>query len=617
MTSRGVRGKEYQEAFIKDMRTYLEPRYAARNTRINEIWRRRKNAWGAPAAQGGRWPELPGNFKDQITAFQAPFIGDVIRRAQAIIAAKLPKAEVIPGLGHGVEAQANADHRELWFNQGAYPKMQEREDTYAMLTDAMANDGECVAKLLHQPHTWVVQRSRGESDEEYNRRSVNRRRSTFPFVLDHVDTRTYFPFDPDEDGLSEVLEVTKRSKRMVIDRYSDRDTDLSGIGEVVGDGYGSEVEFMEYWNRTHFQYFVDGKLVRTGKHRYERPPYYHAAFSTTSHKDPSYATEAIAAPLMMLQDKIENFMTAQEAVIWKGGFAGMRLRPLNEDAIPPDTSGAKIPITITPGGIIEGVPFGHILEWMPPPDLGANASKYQDILMDFLDRVSLAPILYAQMQGDPSGPVATSLIALARAIFGPGLTNLARMYDQIAMQMQYMIEKVIKDDVPVWIDVDRKKNKLVADWLTLGPKDIKGYYAVKHSLDPIIPMEQWQNAIMMSTGWRDGLLSRRRVIEEGYRISAPQMEIEDRMAEDIETGPEAKSQIMEEVKRRLLLKQPPPPSQISSPAMAAGPGGGPVPQMVGEQGLLPGMVDTLGVPGNGLVPAPEVGPPIPTGFPLA
>ncbi len=612
MAATGLKKKDELESYFKDVSKSVKEKWQPRNDRIDEIWARRLRT---------HEPNIPDGFKVTAQATKLPLVGDLIRRAQAIIATKLPTAYRRP-LAKGTDAQELADHIEMWFNEGAYPTMLRREDTFAQITDAMANDGEAVWKLLYMPHSWAVQRDKGtktnadgevvpnQTDAQYNAAVAGKHQSKFPFEWTHVDTRTYYPLATDDEGVSEVLEITEREARSIADKYNlvpSVDGTLvspKDVGAVIDRDapFPAKCKFGEYWNRTHFAYFVDGKEVRRGKHDYGRPPYFHAPFSTTSSKDPGFLTESIADPVIPIQDKLDNFITAMENWIWLASFPSMRLRPVSEEAIPTYDNKAAVKITIGPGKIIEGVPFGQIPEWVPPPPIGNEVNSYRDMLMEIYNRVTLSPILYAEIKGQLSGPVATSLIAIARAIFGPGLTNLARAFDEMSALMLYIIETQIKEPVPVWVTDETDPKKRAGTWLELDPKDIEGYYLISHNLEPIIPMEQHQNLIMMETLFDRGLIPPRMLLEQGANIANPEDVLEERMTWDIGNSPDFKNAlIMPNVLRRLGAEAPGAPPNAGTPPGPPAQASGPVPQMpqVVPQGPM----------------APDGRPPLPNGAP--
>lgn len=590
------------EEYIVRVARRLQDKYTGRNDSIDEKWKRRRNE---------REPFVPEGFRETTQETKLPLIRDLIRRAQAIIGDRPPLPNVVP-LRTGPESQMNADKRELWL-AAAYQRMLQREDFHSMLTDAFSNDGECVCKVTPNLKGWGedLKQKDGEADAEYNDRADTLRKRRFPFMGEHVATKTYFPCPPDEDGLCEVLEIAEHEAYTIADLYDLVPKkgklvkpDGTEIGPVADKDYPSTCKVTTWINRTHYAILVDDKIVEKDTHDWGRPPYFHAYFSTTSSKDPAFLTESIADPVLELQDKLENMMTATENYIWLASFPSGYLEPASADAIPEFDNTGKKEIVMKPGKLGLNIPWGMVPKWMAPPPIGQDLRMYQDTLQKILDRVTLAPVLYGEIQGDISGPVQTSVVAIAKSIFGPGLANFARMYDEMAEFMQYCIENVIKEPVPVWQEYMKENpggaivKRAASDWEELGPDDIKGYYSVAHKLSPIIPLEQQQKQIMLAAGVDRGVISEVRLVEEGFGISDPERELEKAAIDGYAKLETYKQMVFTEFEKRIMQSQNV-LGDGTPPVPPVGPGG-PVPQMAGaQQGQEPGM------PMNPMLPGPE------------
>lgn len=588
------------EAYIQRIKRRLVSKYEGRNTGINERWERRRNI---------RKPYVPEGFRETTQETKLPLIRDLVRRAQAVIGDRPPIPHVIP-LKVGPIAQANADKRELWI-AAARDRMQQREDTHSMITDALSIDGECVWTLMPHLRGWGAKQPPDEEDDAYNERVDDLHRKRFPFVREHIPSQNYYPVGDDEDGLAETLEISRHEAEPIADLYDLtplkgklKKADGTTVGVIVDKDFPSTCEVMRWFNRTHYAILVDGEEVEKDSHEWGRPPYFHAYFSTTSSKDPAFLTESIVDPVIEIQDKMENMMTATENYIWMASFPSAYLEATSPDAIPDFDNTGKKEISLKPGKIGLEIPFGMVPKWMAPPPIGRDLQTYQQSLEKILDRVTLSPVLYGELQGDVSGPVQMSVVALAKTIFGPGLANLARAHDEEAAFMQFCIENVIKEPVPVWQECEKDpetgkpRKRAVSDWDELGPDDIKGYYAVQHRLSPIIPLQQQQQQIMLTAGVERGVISETRLLEEGYGISAPEREL-DEAAIDAYTKLEMfKQMVFTEFQKRIDAEQNV-LGDGTPPAPSVGPGG-PVPQMAGaQQGQAPGM------PANPMLPAPE------------
>lgn len=603
MPTTGLPKGDFAE-YVTSRKKRLQERWKPRNQKIDEVWARRRNE---------RAPYVPEGFRETTQEFHAPFVRDLIRRSQAIIGDRPPSPTVIP-LKVGPEAQANADKREL-FLIAARRRMLQREDTWGMITDAFANDAEATWMIGVHLQPWGKAQGEDESDEEFNTRTESLRRQKFPFRWEHIPSKSYLPDRFDDDGLGECQVVTSHDAIEIAEKYDlhpEKGKLVKGgkeVGAIVESDYPGSCEVIRWYNRTHFATLVDDEVVEgPDEHDLGRPPIFHATFSTTSSKDPGFLTEGLADSILELQDKIENFFTAIENYIWESAFPAYQVRPVSEDAIPQYQTTGKKEIKKRPGKAIENLPYGHVLEPVTMPPIGPDLRVMLDFLSTTLDRVSLARILYAELQGDTSGPVATSLIAMAKSIFGPGLTNLARAMDETDAFMQEMIEKKIKHPVPVWLEYEKIDGEITrrvtSDWMELTPEDIDGYYAVENKLAPIIPLEQQQRIIQLTDGMERSLVTQRRVLEEGYLINAPEKELEAVEVEKYANLEMYKQMVFAEFQRRIGQNQEA-VSSGSAPVPPVGPGG-PVPQLAGVQQVLqpgfPGspMMPPAGVPTGGM-----------------
>ena len=144
----------------------------------------------------------------------------------------------------GPQAADNASKREKWL-AASYRKMDRGKNIYARITDALVADGEATWKVYCKIHRWHVER--GEyAAEEYLNKVAETRRTHFPFAWEHVASTTYYPLAWDEEGLSEVLEITEREAFPLLHQYhlgrtGGRIYRLEDVGEVIHSDLCGEV----------------------------------------------------------------------------------------------------------------------------------------------------------------------------------------------------------------------------------------------------------------------------------------------------------------------------------------------------------------------------------------
>ena len=497
--------------YIDQMAKSLEEKFRGRNERIRDVFLRRARLIA---------PHVPPAFKERAANVEArlPLVQDLIRRVVGLVGTHMPEPMVIPTDAASVKSRSNSSLREEWFAAG-YERMNEQKDVYGQIVDALAADGQTVWTCMLKKHQWAGHggRKKGEEAEDYQRRVGRHRQDNFPFVWEHISTQTWYPVYDDE-GLSEVYEITQRETLPLAWKFN---LVPDGSELVVGDvnvrpsdvslgSYPDRVRFVRHWTREGYVYLVERTPVAQGTHDYGRPPYFHALGGATSIHDPAYQGISIADPLLSLQDMMDALFTIQMNWAFLNGFPPSRLRPIGDDPLP---LAEKVVIDWRPGETVD-VP-GHLWEWVPAPPVGQDINLLRQALKELADQVTLAPILYGLPPGsDSSGVLANTLIAVAKSIFGPALANLARAFDDQAGFMLRQIEK-LGDPVPVYHLKGRK-------WLELGPKDVDGYYRVRHQLHPVVPAERQVVYNQLVDALSRDLVTPEMVLEKGLGESAPE-----------------------------------------------------------------------------------------------
>ena len=574
--------------YILEARKYVERKYGGRNERIQGVFDRRYQL---------HEPFVAEAFKKYGIDYRSPLVRDTIRRAQSIISASFPIPHVIP-VKTGIRAQDNASKREKWLAT-AYSKMDRGRNVFSRIIDALVADGEAVWKVYLRTHRWSIDPKHDESDNDFLNRVEETRRAHFPFAWDHVLTTTYYPLSSDNDGVAEVMEITRREAFPVFEQYNLRQRSdgsiyqLENIGDVVSDNdmgtYPDSVQFIEYWNRTHYYYMVDDFVVEEGEHNYGRPPYFHATFNLTSSHDPKYATEGIADVMLRVQDAEDTFVTTLLVWLLLNGQPAARLRPVGDDVDPYETDEE---VRMEPGEMFSG-PVGTFPEWVPAPSVSGDFHRALDKLNQVSDRVSLAPILYGE-QRDISGPTSTNMITVAKSVFGPAVQSIAHQFDEMAAFMQELIEthERLGVPVPVWYE-----DKTGGVHLELGPNDIDGYYEVEHRVRPSIPMEKAQKAVQLAQAVQMGAVDMDYYREEAMELTDP-VEMDRRVTvQDLRKQPEYRNMLMGEL-ARLRLRKLKLRGEAPQEKPMVGPGGPMAPQVQGVQApTLPGFdMENSGTP---------------------
>ncbi len=560
--------------------------FVARNKKIEEQRDRRFMK---------RDPHVPTEYEKTATKFKSPFIFDICRRAPGLTSSELPTPKVTP-YKLGREAQDNSTKREKWL-KACYVRMDRGSNTFLQIMDALAADGMAVWKVILDKHSWAAPaRNDGEDAKAYAERATEHHRKNFPFHWEQVSIDTVYPFY-DENGLAELLQITKEDPRRMARKYGlvpTRDGKLvKGRTAAEGASWPTECKFIEYWNREWFVYKVDDVEVKRGRHGYERVPYFFAPLTRTSSRREDEKFYGLGFPLMSLQDTLDSLITCQLNWAYLNGFAYVVLRPTSQDAAP-----------IPEGTVIHlehGKPFypprGWEVVFLAPPSAGQDMAELRNIIKTVIDQVGLAPVLFGNLAGQRSNAAQLTAIAVAKSILQPGMQNIAYGFDEMAAFIQRQIEK-LGEPVPVWDEV-KKGKKRGGEWRELSPEDVDGYYEVSHQLEPILPGEQYQQYLYLADAQARGLVDKNYVREEGMGIGAPEeMDIRVKVEKFTESP-----QYLNVLHGEWLKKYHPQaqPQALGTPANLPIAPGGPGTEVIAgmQQGLMPGAPPAARVEGQG------------------
>ena len=352
------------------------------------------------------------------------------------------------------------------------------------------------------------------------------------------------------------------------------------------------MKFIEYWDNRLFAYYIEDVLVKWGEHAYGRPPYWETEATILSTHDPDDEGIGYAAPLVPIVEALNSFVTIQMNWAYLNGFPTAKITTTDPMAL--EVTDKEI--TFIPGVGYQAPP-GYDVNWMNVPPVGGDLTQMRDFFKAEGNQVSLAPILFGMLGQDVSNATASTMIAVAKSIFGPGLQGIQDMFNGIAAFMQEQIERELREPVPIWTTSGDK-----SEWLELGPDDIDGYYEVEHTLEPVIPVEEMQRALYWGQMFQNKLASRREAIELGRGAHDPERVIEEIALEDMEAREDVQGYITSRVLKRIGKKEEPAALGQGTPAnLPIGMGG-------------PGAVTTPGVqspliPGEqGQIVQPAVGP---------
>ena len=602
MPSRGLPegGETGLSAYIQPLVSFVESKYRDRNKRIQDVIDRRTRR---------KEPRIPKAYAKTAFVYKSSILKDLLRRGSSIIGAAPPEPLCIP-LKPGPVAAKVAAKKSLWLTEAAI-QMDRGINVWGQITDACPADGMAVWKVELKLDDYSPQRGDEENAKSYTKRLDTAHKANFPFVRTHIPSASYYPVAWDNKGVSEVLEITFREALPLFQQYSltrvsGKGKELQRLGEIRSDTPLAQprdtTRYIEWWNRTHWAVFVENVLVDYGEHNTGRPPYFMAQFSPTSIHDPAYETEGLGDTIIPLQDLEDSFVSSMMSWIMRHGFPPLTLEPVGPDVPPVQIQDEVVKLI---SGEISVPPPGYKLVYASPPEMSGDVDKFLDYIVERMDKVSLAKILFGEA-ADISGPAASSLIALAHAIFGSAVKDLARAMDETGAYILEIVDRVIAAPVPLWIASGEDGS---GEWVELGPKDIEGYYRVHYTLEPVVPMERMQKAIFLGNAMQMGGVDINYYRTEGLGLKDPEDMDEKIRVQEYRKRPEYTGIIMEEFQRRIRGKMPQPQGQGTPPNMPVGPGGPGQPQMAGvAQAPLPGMESVAPGGGTNIPAPPTVGP---------
>ncbi len=516
--------------YIKELATFLERKYSARNERIQGTRDRRMMRHA---------PRIPEQYRATATDVRTPIVFDMARRAVAIMASAMPRPKIRP-MDLTDQAQRHTSLGEEWLIE-AYKRM--GKEVIHLLWDSMACDGVAVCKVYMDRHAWAPRlREEGEDAETYLEATDEHHRRNFPFLWEQVNSLTYYPV---EDGNEEVLEITNREDIPYLGRKYGL---VPQNGKLVKGRLGSvvpnwssvtSVKFTEYWDTKRYIRMVGDEVVERGKHNYGRPPYFAAKAVLLSTHDPNDEGISCVTPLVPLQDLLDSLYTMKSNNASLGAFAYPTETLVSEELAMESSTSPAAAVKFEPGVILQARP-GYRLEFMMPPPVGADLNQMASLVKGMIDELTLAPVVFGRSEREMSNAAMVTQIAAAQSIFNTAAYMMAEMFNQVA---RFLLDRILDldEEVPLWFSAEQG-----SPWKALGPKHIKNFWKVEHELDPVLPAARMQAALFMSSGYQAGHLPRRLVVEEGYGYHNPEEIMEERRLEELEMSVEVQAIIKQE-----------------------------------------------------------------------
>lgn len=483
-----------------------------------------------------------------------------------------------------------------------------------------------------------------------------REKRELPIRRSVVDPLTaYWEFDV--DGLVAVAEYGKARRSALKDTYkdeisiinslaripiSDNTTNESGAtvgGMGLGGNYnntGDLVTIVEIWTRTEFFLLAEGdgderEVLMRQKHPFARPPYFFAPGILTGAEDPLNKFQPLVGPMYQTTLELSAVRTARFNAAYLSSFKPFYIKYDKGGAEQDQESGGLKIHFLMPGNEIPSIQGGEIvpIDWTNLDELQAMETS---LMMD-RDRFGFQAILAGNSgaSGDSTAWAMRMLRDQGMVQFNGVLRHYAQMREEEIRFIFYLVENVLKVDLPISRRVFDKKNKRgvittlkITDKMCKAGFDFQVKISAGKASDRIALVEEYRRA------HEAGEITMRQVLEDawGFQNAGEIMdEVTDEKIRE-QLLPKALELIvqigvagaLDELKKLLPETAPPSPAEVQAQvdqqaaeadaaAQAGGappPQGGPAPAGAPPQGGPPPMGG--GGPPGGPIPAGVVEP---------
>lgn len=502
-----------EETYLAELVDHLKDQFASRNKAVAE---RRK----ARDGEDFTLEDVPEAYRSTTQIVNIARNADVLQRMQAIVTDDDPAWEKPPA-SEEEKDKRQSSLTERWLS-AAIDRMYEESgrDAIRMAVDSALADGVGVLKLTYLPDAWKDEPSREYMVEEAGQKVKKekdaaqylkevddyRKSARFPFWLEDIDLLCYYPLREGRE-ITEVLEISERPLLPAMKSFNViAEKDDAGRryrklrkGQKYPEDSGAGTDRMnkvlcvERWRRNDVTYYLDGQKVDYIQHNYGFINYVEIAGYQTSSRDPGKAIRSVIDGQRQLVKEMRRILT-----IWLN-WAYMAGWPYLEA---PEITGAGsgIPDGATTITQLEaGAILAHGTRFIEPPTAGRDLNQLAQIFQAEADRSGLASVMYGNSAGISSGYMGADLRAAAQSVLRPIIRNSGHALGMIGQMLLRLIDRRVQAPVYVYGVVgeapttsrgNQRVNKKYQGWLALGPDDIHGYYPVKATMQPLMPMDE-------------------------------------------------------------------------------------------------------------------------------
>lgn len=560
-----------------------------------------------------------GNLPDGFDAVLPPSATTIVDLTADHAAGNFPNLHV-PRRKETADAQDQSTKMERWGQGFWYRTIQNApQNILRSWAQSGALRGAIAGCLVYDPEVWpdLPQPSKfgGIESEEYKDaldEAKALRRSAWPFRLTYLDPMEVYP-DPASDGQNFVIHAHIRKVYDVLRVWPSWDRRVPGRDEPLK--LTDQVEFIAYGDDTYRAYIVSGDMpvpdggakrggvvkavapsVRYGgtalgrgvvRHGYGFNPYFFSWGGFGSPFGlPEYKGRGILTNVTSLLAAEARRMTHIDAIVAQQAFPWV----LVADNLDPD---------MQLGGVTR-VPMGQdiakaVLQIRQNVPIAEIAQELQ-LLRAAIQRATIPDSLGAEPnKSEESGYLRSLKIGTGRSRIRALSNSLERAVAWATAGAYKLTENKVKAEVSVWgagMGAER-------EFVTIGPKDIRGHYEVYATLTPSLPNDESvdiRNGIAL---YEHGAIPIRDLTETyAGRENADEL-LRERMGEDILKSPQMQQQLIAQALGTTNVTGGP----IAAPGFASGQIGLGGAQPVGPTGV-PSLPPAAGVPTPASPPSP-------------
>lgn len=571
-------------------------------------------------------PFIPDEYRQVGQVFKTPYAPDLVQRIVPQMVPDDPRFRRYPLDASSTEETNNADDIERWA-EGLHRGIIRRtgRDYVYMAAESAVRDGIGIIKVVVDESVWrdIPGWSEGKSykneedDEVLAKRRRYKQTSDPPFLLFDIDPLTFYPVRTNA-GIAAVFEIKQVPRQPLITKYGLKTSKSSSSWRSSADpnynkamwqveGYDpmgtpavtpeEMATVIEFWSGEQHMLIVDDKVVYDIDNPYEGYlPYFPFYGRSSSQREPENEGISAIKGLSGLVPGLNSLLTMKHQVAYSEAYPIHIKHYASKDLADADADPA--PKVIVPGQFLKEVE-GEEYRILDRPGASSDLREMVAEFKEMINLTGMADVLRGQSPGANSpGWLVSQLTDNAKAVFRPLRDNLNTAVSKAYEFILCMVDNVINEDVPLLSK--RAGTSSGQRWVSIGPKEIDGYYGIEVEL----PAGAVSDKIMRGQFWagmqQGGYVSRRRVQEEGLEIEHPEVEDRQILAEDLRKmlSPIALQVAFmragyEEIQQALVAEQIKQTGQL--------------PEGLTEGGAQPpGLVGGMRVPGMGMATTPDM-----------